>query len=160
MTSFSEHLSVFLKSPLQEIERKRENWNTTLEVSLQELNDPKYDQTGQALVFVFLRFFLLQVRLVMGLFLFLMSTTVLRGALESITYLPLAVVLFFCSFVCLVSPFTRTAFKPWRALFLNFHFKSFTLKFLLQLAFFCMAFRTAYYMGGIVWDFFVKGIGE
>jgi hypothetical protein len=159
MKPLSEHMSVFLKSPLQEIRKERESWNAALQKSLQELNDPCYDKTGQAIVLIFFRFFLLLLRLVIGVFLFLLSTIFFRGALESLKYLPLGLLFFFFSFVCLVSPFRGSAFKPWRDYFLNFHFKSFTLKLFLQLAFLCMAFRTAYYMVGIVWDFFVKGPG-
>ena len=159
MKPLSEHMSVFLKSPLQEIRKERESWNAALQKSLQELNDPCYDKTGQAIVLIFFRFFLLQVRLVIGVFLFLLSTIFFRGAFESSKYLLLGLLFFFFSFVCLVSPFMGSAFKPWRDYFLNFHFKSFTLKFLLQLAFLCMSFRTAYYMVGIVWNFFVKGMG-
>ena len=159
MKGVSHHMPVFLKSSVQKIQGKREHWNAILQESLQELDDPKYEKTGQTIVFIFLRFFLLLLRLVTGVFLFLLSTIFLRGTLESIQYLPLCVLFFFFSFVCLVSPFRGSAFKLWRELFLTLQFKSFTLKLFLQLAFLCMAFHTARHVVRIVWDFFVKGIG-
>jgi hypothetical protein len=159
MKVISNHMLVFLKSSVQKIQGKREHWNAILQESLQELDDPKYEKTGQTLVFVFLRFFLLLLRLVTGVFLFLLSTIFFRGTLESIQYLPLCVLFFFFSFVCLVSPFMGSAFKLWRDYFLTLQFKSFTLKLFLQLAFLCMAFHTAWHVVRIVWDFFVKGIG-
>ena len=159
MKGVSNHMPAFLKSSFQKLQYKREYWNAALQKSLQELDDPKYEKTGQVVAFIFVWFFLLQVRLVIGVLLFLMSTILFRGALESIKYLSLGLLFFFFYFVCLVSPFIGSAFKPWRELFSNFHFKSFTLKLFLQLAFLCMAFRTAYHMMGIVWDFFVKGSG-
>ena len=159
MKGVSNTMPAFLKSSFQKIQCKREYWNAALQKSLQELDDPKYEKTGQAIVFIFFRFFLLLLRLVSGVLLFLLSTIFFRGALESIQYLPLGLLFFFFSFVCLVSPFIGSAFKPWREFFLTIHFKSFTLKLFLQLTFFCMAFRTAYHIVGIVWDFCVKGSG-
>jgi hypothetical protein len=96
MKGVSNHMPAFLKSSFQKLQYKREHWNAALQKSLQELDDPKYEKIGQVVAFIFVRFFLFQVRLVIGVILFLMSTIFFRGALESIQYLPLGLLFFFC----------------------------------------------------------------